>query len=85
MTNNQVVELFLNKRKAKSLHMFSDGHKIWSYNTVVAQWEGETLIFNQTKYSRTTSKQVGGLRAVRDKVLTRITVPFNTQDLKNYF
>lgn len=57
MTNNEVVRNFWNHKVGKSLNMKSTGDKLFSYKTCVAEWRGQTLYVNTTKYSRTTSKQ----------------------------
>ena len=63
MTNNEVVRNFCNHKVGKSLNMKSTGDKLFSYKTCVAEWRGETLYVNTTKYSQTTSKQTCELRA----------------------
>lgn len=83
MTNNQVVWAFINGRHGHSLNMSTDGVRLWSYSTVVAQRTKDGVIFNATKYSRTTSKQVSGLKGNCD-FNTKKPVPFNTQDLTAY-
>ena len=83
MTNQQVGIKFLKGEKGKSLNMASTGDKLFSYNTVVAQWVGGRMVFNSTKYSRTTSKQVNWLINYSDMTTSK-PVPFNTHDLSPY-
>ena len=83
MTNRQVGQVFLKKGKGKSLNMTSTGDKLFSYNTVIAEWIDGKLVFNTTKYSRTTSKQTNWLRGYAD-VLTSKPAPFNAQHLRQY-
>ena len=83
MTNQQVGEKFLKGEKGKSLNMTSTGDKLFSYNTVVAQWVGGKMVFNSTKYSRTTTRQAGWLKAFAD-VVTSKSVHFNVDDLRPY-
>lgn len=80
MTNNQVVWAFINGNSGKSLNMRTDGIKLWSYSTVVAQWIDGKIVKNARKYSVTTSKQLSHLNY--DSLTIRKDLPFNTQDLK---
>lgn len=41
----------------------STGDKLISYETVVAEWRGDSVAITPVKYSATTSKQCGMLRA----------------------
>lgn len=83
MTNKQVCEKFLKGEKGRSLNMTSTGDKLFSYNTVMAEWIDGKMVFNGTKYSRTTSKQVNWLRGYADVVTSKLA-PFNAQDLVQY-
>ena len=86
MTNNQVVEAFYNKKRAKTKNLTSIGNKLISYNTTIAERiviNGITLIVkNITRYSNSTSKH----QALVDKYncITKNTVPRNTANLLNY-
>ena len=57
MTNQQVVQAFLDNKAGHSLNMRTNGEKLWSYDTVIAQIDGNIITINMTKYSPTTSKQ----------------------------
>lgn len=83
MTNKQVGEMFLQGKDGKSLNMTSIGGKLYSYNTVIVQWVGGKLVFNSTKYSRTTSKQTNWIKQHCDMVTNKF-VPINTYDLRPY-
>lgn len=93
-TNQDVVKSFLNGKIAKSLSMTSTGDKLYSYNTIIAQWHNNELIVNKTKYSRTTSvhhqsKLFNEVRSYTNVVYvggnkTDNYVPFNSHDLKIY-
>lgn len=83
MTNQQVGERFLIGEKGKSLNMVSTGDKLFSYNTVIAQWVDYKMVFNNTKYSPTTSKQTNWIKDYADTVTSEF-VPINTHDLRPY-
>lgn len=59
MTNQTVVQQFIKGQPGKCLSMYTDGHKLFSYNTIIAQREGNIMLVNTTKYSMTTSKHQG--------------------------
>lgn len=97
-TNLQVIQKFLNKEGANSLNMTSTGRKLFSYNTIIAEWAGpgfSVLVVNKTKYSRTTSsKHQGPLYREIEKSNVAVVVecggnkvntyvPFGTQTLKD--
>lgn len=65
MTNEQVIQAFINgKEKAannqKTLRIVSG--RLVNYQTTIAQYYGNTLYINETKYSSTTSKIVNKLK-----------------------
>lgn len=94
-TNKDVAVAFLQKQKhtSSTRNFHSDGVRLWSYNTVIAQWDGGRLIVNATKYSSTTSgKHMSPLKntdifkdleGCGQVVHTDGYVPFNTHDLKD--
>lgn len=94
-TNKDVAVAFLQKQKhtSSTRNFHSDGVCLWSYNTVIAQWDGCRLIVNATKYTQTTSgkhmsplKNAGifkDLEGCGQVVYTDVYVPFNTHDLKD--
>lgn len=83
MTNQQVGERFLKGEKGKSLNMVSTGDKLFSYNTIVAQWVDDKMVLNSTKYSPTTSKHVYYVKSYADMVTSEF-VPIDTHDLRPY-
>ena len=74
--NANVIGKFLLREKATSpvrnikedYHVYkgasisTDGTRLWSYNTIIAQWGGDTVLINNTKYSNTTTMQQHDLR-----------------------
>lgn len=73
MTTQKVIQQFLARKSAhtpirdlmwggRNCSISTDGAKLWSYNTVIAQWGGNAVLINNTKYSRTTSKQQSALK-----------------------
>lgn len=94
-TNHDVAVYFMDKEKhiSSTGNFHSDGVRLWSYNTVIAQWDGGRLIVNATKYSSTTSgkhmsplkntKKFKALEDAGEVVYTDGYVPFNTQDLRD--
>lgn len=85
MTNKKVVEAFLNHEGAQSLNMYSTGKKLFSYNTVIAEFINGYLVGNSTNYSRTTSKHMS---LVRDKIqiwtVPNTIIERGTSSLINY-
>jgi hypothetical protein len=94
-TNKDVAVSFLHhtKHTSSTKNFHSDGVRLWSYNTVIAQWDGDRLIVNATKYSSTTScqhmsplKNTDAFKSLSEAgqvVYTDGYVPFNTQDLRD--
>lgn len=70
MKNKEVCEAFLNRESAIGSNLYSDGHKLFSYSTCIAEWEDyyNRLYVNSTKYSVTTSKHQSYLRRVLAKI-----------------
>lgn len=56
-TNRDVINAFMNHQTLNSStqNCRTDGNKLWSYRTVIAQWHQGKVIINTTKYSPTTS------------------------------
>ena len=82
MTNKEVVAAFLNHLTAKAKHLKSENGKLYSYNTVIAQYVDNALVGNNTRYSNTTSRHYHYVRPHVHFVVRN--VPINTQDLKPY-
>lgn len=87
MTNIQVIQSFISKRIGNSLHLYSDGRRLLSYNTCIAEYYNGSLIVNNTKYSRTTSRHKSTLLEVMSTnipVINVLNVPIGTQSLIQY-
>lgn len=86
MCNKDVIEEFLDRNPASIKNLSTDGIKLYSYNTCIAQWDYNTIIINKTYYSNTTSHHLGILRGIVNSnyIETSISVPINTKDLTNY-
>lgn len=83
MKNKEVANAFLAKIIGSSLHMYSDGNKLFSYYTCIAQHTNMGIIGNATKYSSTTSKHLGFIRRYID-LWTTMDVPRGTRTLIDY-
>ena len=86
MRNIEVIKQFLNKSSGNSDtgNLISDGVKLFSYNTCIAEWTDSLLLVNITKYSRSTSRIQNMLiheLKFRYPQLTIENVPINTQYL----
>ena len=57
MTNSEVCRAFARGYVGHSSNMFTDGNKLFSYSTVIAEKINGAIVFNASKYSTTTSKQ----------------------------
>lgn len=77
MTTQEVIKQFLARKSAhtpyrnaplnniwrwRGASLTSTGDKLVSYETVVAEWRGDSVAITPRKYSCTTSKQCGMLR-----------------------
>lgn len=88
MRNIEVIKQFLNKSSGNSDtgNLISDGVKLFSYNTCIAEWTDSLLLVNVTKYSRSTSRiqnmLIQELKS-RYSQLTIDNVPINTHRLWN--
>lgn len=88
MRNIEVIKQFLNKSSGNSdtKNLISDGVKLFSYNTCIAEWTDSLLLVNVTKYSKSTSRiQNMLIQELRSRYpqLTIENVPINTQKLWN--
>lgn len=83
MRNKDVVEQFLNRCKAYTLNLRSDGVRLMSYATCIAQFHNGLLIGNETKYSQTTSKHFNMVYPHVD-ILTTKLVPKGATSLVEY-
>lgn len=78
--------VYNNPIKAKQGSVSTVGDKLYSYNTVIAERQGEHLIVNMTKYSSTTSTQQNLIvRYIEQRgtgySIVKDPVPVNTQTL----
>lgn len=86
MTNAQVIQAFAFGNKAHSGSLTSTGDKLFSYNTIIAEFKNNTLYINATKYSVTTSKHQHQLRRTFESWNNKVEVskiPYNAQSLAN--
>lgn len=88
MRNIEVIKQFLNKSSGNSdtENLISDGVKLFSYNTCIAEWTNDFVLFNVTKYSSSTSRiQSMMLRELQKiniyKFIFIDNVPINTKYL----
>lgn len=58
MKNINVVKNFIHRVPAYGSHLISTGDKLISYHTTIAQFSGNELHINKTKYSRTTLRHL---------------------------
>ena len=94
MKVKDIAEAFCEGNSGYSTNLKSNGTKIVSYNTTIAQRalidsSLPQLILNSTKYSRTTSRHLGYIRKYLENkgipyLLTTKRVPYNTFDLIKY-
>ena len=89
MRNIEVINQFLNKSSGNSdtKNLISDGVRLFSYNTCIAEWTDDFVLFNVTKYSRSTSRiQSMILRELKKLIHKSVSidnVPINTHRLWN--
>lgn len=87
MKNKEVCEEFMHHRIASGSNLVSTGDKLFSYNTCIAQWHPHGVLYNETKYSTTTSRHQYYLRIaifnnlgwVGATILSNVN--YNTRDL----
>lgn len=91
MKNIEVVKNFIYGRYGQSGSMSTDGNRLWSYNTCIAQKSNKGIIVNCSKYSVTTSKsqhylrrEIAGQCRNYVNVGENVHIPMNTQDLMKY-
>ena len=79
--NERVIGAFLRREKAtsgardivdgyymrKGASISTDGDKLWSYWTVLAEWDGAKVLVNNKKYSNTTTMQQHDLAVMLDR------------------
>ena len=57
ISNVDLINAFINGQTAQNGSMRTDGAKLFSYATCIAQKTKDGVLFNVCKYSRTTSRQ----------------------------
>ena len=87
MKNIEVIKQFLNKSSGNSdsKNLISDGVRLLNYNTCIAEWADDFVLFNVTKYSRSTSRIqsmiLRELKTLIHKSVSIDNVPINTKYL----
>ena len=87
MRNIEVIKQFLNKSSGNSdtKNLISDGVRLFNYNTCIAEWTDDFVLFNVTKYSRSTSRIqsmiLGEFKKLIHKSVSIDNVPINTKHL----
>jgi hypothetical protein len=64
MRNKEVVEGFRDGLMCHSEHLYSEFGKLYSYSTCIAQWVGDRVYLNCTKYSVTTSRHQSLVKSI---------------------
>ena len=64
MRNEDVVKGFRDGLQVHSEHLSSENDKLYSYSTCIAQWIGNRVYLNCTKYSATTSRHQSLVRHI---------------------
>ena len=86
--NNKVIDAFISKDKATNYSgsLRSTGEKLFSYNTVIAQYIAGKLVVNATKYSVTSSRHINLLKNSASSFIfyTREKVPIGTNSLTGF-
>lgn len=87
MKNKEVCKEFICHRVASGSNLVSTGDKLFSYNTCIAQWHSNGVIYNETKYSSTTSRHQSYLKSAIthnigwERAVIVDNINFNTRDL----
>lgn len=88
LKNAEVVKNFVGRFGDCESHtgnLYSMGNKLYSYNTVIAQYIGGELVVNATKYSTSTSRIQNMVRREAYRYTeTEKLVPIDTHDLRDY-
>ena len=84
LSNQAVINAFVNGQNASNRNMHTDGVKLWSYYTVIAQRTEDGFIMNNTRYSVSTSKQQTYTRATLRTYKAVENVPIGTYNLWKY-
>ena len=85
--NIDFIQYFIDgHREQKSCnHLYIEGDKLYNYSTVLLEEVGDSFVFNETKYSVTTSKLQTYIRRClennRSKYVSVNNILINTQSL----
>ena len=84
LSNQAVINAFFSGKSASNRNMHTDGRKLWSYYTVIAQRTENGFIMNNTRYSVSTSKVQTWTRATLRTYKAVENVPIGAYDLWRY-
>lgn len=91
ISNVDLINAFINGQEKQNGSMWTNGTKLYSYATCIAQKTADGILFNVCKYSCTTSKQQTYTRRElerRGKKFTEVGaeayIPRGTYDLTRY-
>lgn len=90
MTNNEVAQGFTIRVSGKAPNLSTDGVKLYSYRTCIAEWIKGKCVVNMTRYSTTSSHHRNLALRWLEKypdVVVRLTedIPIGIQSLKEYY
>lgn len=82
MTNKEIALAFIHRYEAYNLNLRTDGNKLMSYNTCIAQFlPNGALVVNRTYYSNTTSRHLNMVLRKMKPVREFYDIPIGTQYL----
>lgn len=91
ISNVDLIEKFIYGKSAENGSMSTNGTKLYSYATCIAQKTADGILFNVCKYSCTTSKQQTYTRRALEEHGKKFTevgrdkhIPRGTYDLTRY-
>ena len=85
-SNQEVIKAFVNGKEAQNRNLRSTGTKLVNYHTTLAQrLDNGMVVFNDTKYSVSTSKiQTKARYMIGTYYSVKEHVPIDTYDLSRY-
>lgn len=85
ISNQSVINAFANNKTAHNVNMRSEGNKLFSYYTCIAQrLQDGTIVVNSTKYSASTSKVQTYTRNTIKTYKEIVNVPIGAWELTRY-
>lgn len=86
MKNTKIGAAFMAGEPAQGSNLYTDGLKVFSYQTCIMQRHGGNIIVNRTKYSVTTGKQRNRVLCYipEDRIVNVNEVPIGATDLLPY-